>query len=236
MIKNILKDRPFLAVLAYVTLLIVVDNLLLQSLQSPVELINWLAKVYGDPKTYSIPPVQSAISPLLPSWLDSLIWVAITVLVYIFRKKFLLVPLIIYNAWLTFWLIASVGMLSANLWNPGSVADILLSDGLFVWTANLIIFTIWYWILDHNNQLKFKANPQSPVHFLFSPTIEKSPGWKSWTPGFIDYFFLSFNTSTAWGSSDTVIISKRAKIFIMMESFVSLVLFVVIIARAINLI
>lgn len=239
-IKGIFKDKLFLTIIAYITLLIVVDNLLLQGMRSPQALVQWLDVVYKDSSTITLSAqdMQStSVIPGFPTWTDSLIWVVITIAVYIFKKRFLLWPLIIYNAWLTFWLIIGVIILSVNLWNPNAGgADVLLTDAFFIWASNVVIFTVWYWILDHRNQLKFKENKETKVHFLFSPTIEKSPGWKSWTPGFVDYLFFSFNTSTAWGSSDTVILTQRAKLFIILESFISMVLFVIIAARAINLI
>ena len=126
--------------------------------------------------------------------------------------------------------------LSINLWNPKSGgAEVLLSDAFFVWISNLVVFAVWYWILDHKNHdtlIKQKKN----VHFLFAQTLEKLPGWEQWKPGFVDYLFFSFNTSTAFGASDTIILTKKAKILIITQSLISLILFVVIAARAINII
>jgi hypothetical protein len=53
-------------------------------------------------------------------------------------------------------------------------------------------------------------------------------------PGFLDYAFLSFTTSTAFSPTDTLVLSHRAKVLMMVESFTSLTAIVVLAARAVN--
>ena len=55
-----------------------------------------------------------------------------------------------------------------------------------------------------------------------------------WWPGFLDYTFVAFNASSAFSPTDTLILSHRAKILMMVQSLISLVTVVVIAARAIN--
>ena len=43
-----------------------------------------------------------------------------------------------------------------------------------------------------------------------------------WTPGFVDYFFLAFNTSTAFSPTDTPVLARWAKVLVMVQSSVSL--------------
>jgi len=49
---------------------------------------------------------------------------------------------------------------------------------------------------------------------------------------FTDYLFHAFNQSTAFGPTDTSIISKRAKILSMIQAAFALVIIAVIVARA----
>lgn len=232
-------DSRLLEIIFYLIILIVVDNLLLQGLASPRAVMEWFGKVFHDPQAFAVGANVSSINPALPPWLDSFIWVLFAVLLWVFNKKRLIYwPLILYNAWLTFWIIIAVMFLSVNLWNPQSGgAEVLLSDAFFVWISNLVVFAVWYWILDHKNQNQDSiAKTKKKAHFLFAQTLEALPGWEQWKPGFVDYLFFSFNTSTAFGASDTLILTKRAKILIIMQSLISLILFVVIAARAINII
>ena len=53
-------------------------------------------------------------------------------------------------------------------------------------------------------------------------------------PGLIDYLFLAFNTSTAFSPTDTMVLARRAKVLMMLQSVISLTTIVVFAARAIN--
>jgi uncharacterized membrane protein len=57
-------------------------------------------------------------------------------------------------------------------------------------------------------------------------------GSSGWSPDFADYLFLAFNQSTAFGPTDTSVISKRAKILSMVQALLSLVIIAVVVARA----
>jgi uncharacterized membrane protein len=56
-----------------------------------------------------------------------------------------------------------------------------------------------------------------------------------WQPQFIDYLFLSFNTSTAFSPTDAPILSRWAKVLVMIQSSISLTVVVILAARAINI-
>jgi len=53
-------------------------------------------------------------------------------------------------------------------------------------------------------------------------------------PHFVDYLFLAFNTSTAFSPTDTLILSVRAKLLMMAQSLISLIILAIIVARALN--
>ena len=57
---------------------------------------------------------------------------------------------------------------------------------------------------------------------------------RGWSPGFLDYLFLAFNTSTAFSPTDTAFLSRRAKLLIMVQALLSLVILAVLVSRAIN--
>ena len=58
---------------------------------------------------------------------------------------------------------------------------------------------------------------------------------KNWHPRFVDYLFLSFNTSTALSPTDTQILSRWAKVLMMLQSLISLTIIVLLAARAVNI-
>ena len=56
-----------------------------------------------------------------------------------------------------------------------------------------------------------------------------------WSPHFMDYLFLAFNTSTAFSPTDTAVLSRWAKVGMMLQSLISLAIVVLIAARAVNI-
>jgi uncharacterized membrane protein len=57
----------------------------------------------------------------------------------------------------------------------------------------------------------------------------------SWAPHFMDYLFLAFNTSTAFSPTDTVVLSRWAKLGMMVQSLISLTIVALLAARAVNI-
>ncbi len=57
----------------------------------------------------------------------------------------------------------------------------------------------------------------------------------NWSPQFMDYLFLAFNTSTAFSPTDTAVLSRWAKAGMMLQSLISLAIVVLLAARAVNI-
>jgi uncharacterized membrane protein len=57
----------------------------------------------------------------------------------------------------------------------------------------------------------------------------------SWKPNFLDYLFLAFNTSTAFSPTDTAVLSRWAKLVMMLQSLISLMIIALLAARAVNI-
>ena len=118
-------------------------------------------------------------------------------------------------------------------------ARILLSS-IALWTANILTFAVWYWRLDAGGP---HARDQRSEHrqgaFLF-PQMTMDPellddGDRKWVPGFVDYLFLAFNTSTALSPCDTAPLSGWAKLLMMIQASISLTIIVLVAARAVNI-
>ena len=50
----------------------------------------------------------------------------------------------------------------------------------------------------------------------------ETQAWKNWSPEFIDYVFLAFNTSTAFSPTDVLVLARWAKVLMMLQSLLSL--------------
>jgi hypothetical protein len=58
---------------------------------------------------------------------------------------------------------------------------------------------------------------------------------RDWLPGFVDYLFLAFNTSTAFSPTDVPVLSRWAKGMMMVQSTISLTTLALLAARAVNI-
>jgi hypothetical protein len=112
----------------------------------------------------------------------------------------------------------------------------LLRSALTLWIANILIFALWYWKLDGGGPL-YRERPGGLANtsFLFPQMMFRENQNPSWTPHFIDYLFLAFNTSTAFSPTDTAVLSRGAKLGTMLQSLISLTIIALLAARAVNI-
>jgi len=135
---------------------------------------------------------------------------------------------------LTLALMTSLALLIQGLPSHKDQPAILLRSAGVLWITNIIVFALWYWKLDAGGPSgRDKAVGSVESSFLF-PQMARQPPDESWSPEFIDYLFLAFNTSTAFSPTDTPVLDSWAKILTMLQSLISLSVLVVLAARAIN--
>jgi hypothetical protein len=70
---------------------------------------------------------------------------------------------------------------------------------------------------------------------VLDPDLRREMGEDQWRPGFVDYLFLAFNTSTAFSPTDVPVLSRWAKVLMILQSSISLGALVILAARAINI-
>jgi hypothetical protein len=54
-------------------------------------------------------------------------------------------------------------------------------------------------------------------------------------PGFIDYFYVAYTNASAFSPTDTMPITTRAKLLMMIESGISLLTLLMVASRAVNI-
>lgn len=112
----------------------------------------------------------------------------------------------------------------------------LLHSAAALWMTNVLVFALWYWRLDGGGPHQRDARA---THTKFDGAIlfpqMTLDGCEEWTPQFVDYLFLAFNTSTAFSPTDAPILSRWAKCLMMVQSLVSLLILALLAARAINI-
>jgi len=132
-----------------------------------------------------------------------------------------------------------VGSLSLLIHRLPSHADSpvqLLRGAACLWMANILVFASWYWRLDAGgpNERDRRASHDDGA-FLFPQMITPWDSDKYWRPGFVDYLFLAFNTSTAFSPTDVPVLSRWAKVMMMVQASISLVTVALLAARAVNI-
>jgi len=141
---------------------------------------------------------------------------------------------------ITLAMIVSVGLLIAELPSHKESPVELLTSAASLWTTNILVFAQWYWRLDAGGP---HGRDRTPGHvdgaFLFPqmtlpPTIKEQAGEVDWSPNFVDYLFLAFNTSTAFSPTDVPVLARWAKVLMMLQSIISLTVLALLAARAVN--
>ena len=144
---------------------------------------------------------------------------------------------------LTLGMVWGVGSLVFGVVNHTAKAGELLRSASILWVTNVIVFASLYWRLDAGGP---NARERRAAHtegaFLFpqmtfdAPTGDRTIAEENgWRPHFVDYLFLAFNTSTAFSPTDAPVLSKRAKVAMMVQAIISFTTVVLIAARAVNI-
>ena len=130
--------------------------------------------------------------------------------------------------------ISSIVLLLSTLPTRGTKDSIgLVRDAAILWISNILVFGMWYWELDGGGPLKRHKAGHKAIDFMFPQQVDGDTD--GWAPHFIDYVFLAFNTATAFSPTDTPPLSRPAKVLMMIESIISLIIIAGLAARAINI-
>ena len=112
----------------------------------------------------------------------------------------------------------------------------LLRGAGCLWVANVLVFASWYWRLDAGGpNERDRRESHDDGAFLFPQMITPWESDKNWRPGFVDYLFLAFNTSTAFSPTDVPVLSRWAKVMMMVQACISLATVALLAARAVNI-
>jgi hypothetical protein len=137
---------------------------------------------------------------------------------------------------LTLFLVWSLTLLVIALPAHKEAPVTLLRSAVALWITNILVFALWYWRLDAGGPYRRDDRPGHDTgSFLFPQMTLTDEKWKFWSPNFVDYLFLAFNTSTAFSPTDVPVLSRWAKVLTMAQSSISLTAVAVLAARAVNI-
>lgn len=147
----------------------------------------------------------------------------------------------ILNSVVTVAMIWSLALLVRVLPTHRITPEQLLTSAALLWVSNILVFASWYWRLDGGGPHERDLTPgHTDGAFLFPqmtmhPEAKLAAGEHEWAPNFVDYLFLAFTTSTAFSPTDTPVLSRWAKVMMMIQALISLLVIGLLAAKAINI-
>lgn len=115
---------------------------------------------------------------------------------------------------------------------------VVLYAAFDVWVTNVIVFALWYWEFDQGGPAaRALGTAKRTPDFLYPQMTLGDPHLvpKDWEAAFTDYLYLAFTNATAFSPTDTLPLSRWAKMAMTLQSVVSLVTAALVIARAVNI-
>jgi uncharacterized membrane protein len=111
----------------------------------------------------------------------------------------------------------------------------LLASGAAIWATNVIAFALWYWEFDRGGPVHRAHGTFQYTDLMFPQMVSPQLAAPDWEPQFVDYLYLAFTNATAFSPTDVMPLSRWAKLTMLVQSSVSLVMGVLVIARAVNI-
>ncbi len=109
----------------------------------------------------------------------------------------------------------------------------LILTAINIYLTNIVIFALLYWEMDAGGPGHRAAAEDVERDFLFPQSQVAS--LQRWRPTFIDYLYVSSTNATAFSPTDTLPLSRRAKMLMLFQAIVSLVVVALVAARAVNI-
>lgn len=113
-------------------------------------------------------------------------------------------------------------------------AAVLLGSGAAIFVTNVIVFGIWYWAVDRGGPFARHADERPFPDFMFPQTDSPELAPPNWLPLFVDYLYVALTNVVAFSPTDTMPLTRRAKIMMALQAIVALSLLVLVLARAVN--
>jgi hypothetical protein len=170
------------------------------------------------------------------AYFTRLVLVTLMAALWLLKKKRALMVLIIgVNIYGTLALLLHMGFLTSVLagLSARTVRDILF-DVVLMGVSNILIFSVWYWLIDPPG-IDEQQPSNEPWAFLFPQRASVLPGFEAWYPRYGDYLFVAFTTSFAFSPTDTLPLTRTAKMLMLLQAAISVVTLTGVAGSAINI-
>jgi len=130
---------------------------------------------------------------------------------------------------------ALVSLLHQLLYGGGVSGRTLLYAGFDIWATNVIAFSLWFWELDGGGPIARQMHPDAHRDFGFPQMTDPEVSPPGWAPEYVDYLYVAFTNSIAFSPTDTMPLTRTAKMLMLVQSALSAVTVLLVAARAVNI-
>ena len=114
-------------------------------------------------------------------------------------------------------------------------APTLLRAAVHMWVVNVLLFALWFWQLDGGGPASRPTCAPHARDFQFPQQSDPALLQGNWKPLFLDYLYVSYTNASAFSPTDTMPLSRWAKMLMLLQSGISLTLGLMVVARAVNI-
>jgi uncharacterized membrane protein len=119
----------------------------------------------------------------------------------------------------------------------GTAADragaVLVTGGVVYWT-NVVVFSLWYWEFDRGGPGRRAAGRAEFPDLQFPQMADPDLARRDWEPSYLDYLYFSFTNAAAFSPTDVMPLRIWAKMTMMLQAAISLVLALMVVAWAVG--
>jgi uncharacterized membrane protein len=125
------------------------------------------------------------------------------------------------------------GLVTTSTKDLGGVE--LLLSAFVIWTTNVIVFGIWFWEIDLGGPVaRAMLHGHDKPDFQFPQDENPELKREGWYPKLWDYLYVSLTNSIAFSPTDSMPLTRPAKLLMGMESAISVIAVLLVAARAVN--
>jgi uncharacterized membrane protein len=110
---------------------------------------------------------------------------------------------------------------------------VLITGGVVYWT-NIVVFSLWYWEFDRGGPGRRALGRAEFPDLQFPQMADPGLAHHDWEPSYLDYLYFSFTNAAAFSPTDVMPLRIWAKLTMMLQAVISLVLALMVVAWAIN--
>jgi uncharacterized membrane protein len=131
----------------------------------------------------------------------------------------------------------SLVQVTDRLLQSGKIANgrELILTAINIYLTNIIVFALWYWEMDAGGPGQRLSTLKHEQDFLFPQNQNEDFKHPHWRPTFVDYLYVSSTNAMAFSPTDTMPLSRRAKLLMLSQATLSLIAVALVAARAVNI-